>query len=264
MTDQPPTDEAHIAQRREQWRRAAEVQRRKRGVAVVKGTVKSCDSCGEAFKRNVARAVRCPPCQRQAVLHAARQASASSNAKKGFRKIGDAARCTRCESQFLITASRQAHCLACRSLPDRDRWEAVTASARAHGKAYRERHPERVKALEAEKRKRRKANPAFTVNERMSAGVRYSLAAGKQGSSWEALVGYTKDDLVAHLERQFLTGMSWDRREEFHIDHIVPLASFSFETADDPEFRAAWALSNLRPLWALDNITKNDRRTHLL
>lgn len=135
-----------------------------------------------------------------------------------------------------------------------------SANARAH--YYRDH--ERTKQRQRETRERRKANPAFTVNERMSAGVRYSLAAGKQGSSWEALVGYTKDDLVAHLERQFLPGMSWDRREDFHIDHIIPLASFKFTTADDPEFRAAWALSNLRPLWAIENITKNDRRLHLL
>ncbi len=122
----------------------------------------------------------------------------------------------------------------------------------------------KVKRQQAESRERRKVNPAFTINERMSAGVRQSLALGKQGWRWEKLVGYTKDDLLKHLERQFLPGMSWDRRSEIHIDHIIPLSSFRFETADDPEFRAAWALSNLRLMWALDNIAKNDRRTHLL
>lgn len=98
----------------------------------------------------------------------------------------------------------------------------------------------------------------------MSAGVRYSLESGKQGSRWEALVGYSLSEIMDHLERQFLPGMTWDNRGRWHIDHVIPLASFSFRTAADPEFRAAWALSNLRPLWGIDNNRKNARRLHLL
>jgi hypothetical protein len=40
--------------------------------------------------------------------------------------------------------------------------------------------------------------------------------------------------------------------------------SFKFETPEDPDFKACWALSNLRPLWSTDNIRKSDKRTHLL
>ena len=69
---------------------------------------------------------------------------------------------------------------------------------------------------------------------------------------------------MTHLERQFLPGMTWGNRGEWHIDHIVPLASFTFTSPDDPEFRAAWALTNLRPLWAKDNIRKSAKRTHLI
>jgi hypothetical protein len=58
--------------------------------------------------------------------------------------------------------------------------------------------------------------------------------------------------------------MSWDNIGDWHIDHIVPLASFTFSSADDPEFRAAWALTNLRPLWAADNMRKHARREFLL
>src|SRR3546814_9720873 len=80
----------------------------------------------------------------------------------------------------------------------------------------------------------------------MSAGVKSSLGDGKNGRSWETLVGYTVADLMAHLERQFLPGMSWDNRGEWHIDHIRPLCSFEFTSLDDPQFREAWALTNLR------------------
>ena len=90
------------------------------------------------------------------------------------------------------------------------------------------------------------------------------MRGGKGGLSWQELVPYTLADLTVHLERQFLPGMTWANIGTWHVDHIVPLKAFSFSTADDPEFRAAWALTNLRPLWAADNLKKQAARTHLL
>src|SRR3546814_3330220 len=59
-----------------------------------------------------------------------------------------------------------------------------------------------------------------------------SLGDGKNGRSWEILVGYTVADLMAHLERQFLPGMSWDNRGEWHIDHIRPLCRSEEHTSE--------------------------------
>lgn len=58
--------------------------------------------------------------------------------------------------------------------------------------------------------------------------------------------------------------MTWANMGEWHIDHIVPLASFTFRDADDPEVKRAWALTNLRPIWARDNIIKKDKREFLI
>src|SRR3546814_20855607 len=91
------------------------------------------------------------------------------------------------------------------------------------------------------RQKRWSSDPQWTINRRMSAGVKSSLGDGKNGRSWETLVGYTVADLMAHLERQFLPGMSWDNRGEWHIDHIRPLCSFEFTSPDAPQFREAWA-----------------------
>ena len=90
------------------------------------------------------------------------------------------------------------------------------------------------------------------------------MRSQKAGRSWRDFVPYSLEDLIIHLERQFLPGMSWDNRGDWHIDHIVPLASFNFETPDDPEFKAAWALSNLRPWWAKDNMQKSAKRLYLV
>lgn len=42
----------------------------------------------------------------------------------------------------------------------------------------------------------------------------------------------------------------------WHIDHIVPSASFKFESLDDPDFLICWGLDNLRPLEAKTNMSK--------
>jgi hypothetical protein len=98
----------------------------------------------------------------------------------------------------------------------------------------------------------------------LSAYVYWCLKSGKGGRKTTDLLGYSTADLRAHLERQFVKGMSWDNYGEWHVDHIVPVASFKFESADDPEFQACWALTNLRPMWAAENIRKSNKRTHLL
>jgi len=80
----------------------------------------------------------------------------------------------------------------------------------------------------------------------------------------ELVVGYSITELVAHLEKQFTKGMDWSRYRcgDIHIDHIVPVKDFSLERNE--EVRACWALSNLRPVWADENLRKSARRTHLL
>ena len=74
------------------------------------------------------------------------------------------------------------------------------------------------------------------------------------------------EELVAHLERQFRPGMNWANygRAGWHLDHIVPLASFDYSSPDDPEFKCAWALANLRPLWARENMSKGGNRVLLI
>jgi hypothetical protein len=92
-----------------------------------------------------------------------------------------------------------------------------------------------------------------------------SLRRNSKRAGWQAVLGYTIDDLKLHLERQFLAGMNWENYGQgWHIDHILPLAMFPFETINCPGFKACWALSNLRPLWADDNLRKNARRTLLI
>lgn len=111
----------------------------------------------------------------------------------------------------------------------------------------------------------KRATPSQKLRTYFGAAIAHALnGSGKGGRSWQDLVGYKTSDLKRHIERQFIKGMSWENYGKWHIDHIIPVASFKFETVDDDAFKACWSLTNLRPLWAAENIRKKDYRTHLI
>jgi hypothetical protein len=74
---------------------------------------------------------------------------------------------------------------------------------------------------------------------------------------WWDVLGYNIDVLRLHLEKHFKDGMTWENYGEWHIDHVIPVSVFNFQTIDDIDFKKCWSLSNLRPLWAKDNLKKS-------
>lgn len=113
--------------------------------------------------------------------------------------------------------------------------------------------------------KRAENDPKFDLVSRVRRGINSCLGNGiKSFRTWESLVGYTYEDLKRHLERQFLPGMTWDNRDQWHIDHIRPVASFDFQGSEDEQFKDCWSLANLRPLWEIDNKSKSDKVLYLL
>jgi len=101
-----------------------------------------------------------------------------------------------------------------------------------------------------------RSTPKGKLDRHMSKWIRDCLKGSKAGKSWKQSLGYGVAELMTHLERQFLPGMGWHNRSEWHIDHIRPRASFNYSTPECEDFKACWALSNLQPLWAADNIAK--------
>ena len=94
----------------------------------------------------------------------------------------------------------------------------------------------------------------------MMRAMQRNLHSKSESKRWHELTGYTVPELRDHIEKQFTPSMTWDNYgTSWHIDHIVPLSSFNFETAEDAGFRRAWSLSNLRPLPAKDNLKKRAR-----
>lgn len=129
---------------------------------------------------------------------------------------------------------------------------------RAHYLANKEkiiaRHRRNIKA-------RKEADPAYRAMEscrcRLYNGVRRQRATKCANST--ALIGCTWDELKAHLEAQFLPGMTWENhgRHGWHIDHIRPCAAFDF--SDPKQQRACFHFTNLQPLWWADNFSKGGK-----
>jgi hypothetical protein len=83
---------------------------------------------------------------------------------------------------------------------------------------------------------------------------------------------YTIEELKTHLESLFEPWMNWtnqgvykllewdDNNPEtwtWQIDHIIPQSSFDF--TDEDQIKKSWALENLRPLSAKENLLKGNR-----
>lgn len=48
-------------------------------------------------------------------------------------------------------------------------------------------------------------------------------------------------------------------KNEWEIDHIFPISAHNFNSANDLDFKRCWSLSNLRPLWKMDNRIKHSK-----
>ena len=106
-----------------------------------------------------------------------------------------------------------------------------------------------------------KIDPKFKLKKNISRYLNRSLKKNKKGKHWEHLVGYSLDQLKKHLEKQFTNGMTWKKYLEgkIHIDHKIPISVFNFTKPEHEDFKKCWALSNLRPMWAEENISKSNK-----
>lgn len=127
-------------------------------------------------------------------------------------------------------------------------------------KKWREDNPEKLRNSRRKSQAKINDTKRGRLSNAVSTGIHRGIKKGsKYGRSTFALLGYSLDELMVHLERQFLPGMTWENYGEWHIDHIVPIAAHNYETPDDLDFRRAWSLKNLRPLWGTENLSKGAR-----
>jgi hypothetical protein len=128
--------------------------------------------------------------------------------------------------------------------------EHIKEYKKIHRKKYKERNIE-LRAI------RRKTDSLYNLTNAVRCRINEyvkKLDIIKRNKTFD-IVGCTPQELKEHLESQFKDGMSWENRNEWHIDHIIPLCS---ATTEDELYKLCH-YTNLQPLWATENIKKGGK-----
>jgi hypothetical protein len=108
----------------------------------------------------------------------------------------------------------------------------------------------------------------FYINKRYNSDINFKIIIQLRTRFFKALkndqksgkildlLGCTIPELKIHLEKQFTEGMNWQNNtlKGWHIDHIKPCASFDLSKPENQ--KECFHYTNLRPLWAKDNLTR--------
>jgi len=96
----------------------------------------------------------------------------------------------------------------------------------------------------------------------------------KNGKSCFDYLPYTMEQLKQHLESHFESWMTWNNQGKYNkkmwndhdistwtwqIAHIIPHSTFNYTSTQDEEFKKCWALDNLRPYSAKQNLLDGRR-----
>lgn len=137
-------------------------------------------------------------------------------------------------------------------------------------KSYRETNKEQIKAYKVaynkkpenkakrneKQRERRQQDKVFQIMCNIRTRIHNILKQNKTERT-DKLLGCTKTQLISWLQYQFSDDLDWSNYgTEWHIDHVIPLAFFDLLNKEQQLLAFNW--SNLRPLNAPENLSKND------
>jgi hypothetical protein len=104
------------------------------------------------------------------------------------------------------------------------------------------------------KKNRYRTDPNFRIVQCLRARLTIAIKGTSKSKATLTLLGCTIEQLWVHLEKQFQPWMTRANHGLWHIDHIIPCASFDLT---DPKQQAeCFHYTNLQPLWAHQNISK--------
>jgi hypothetical protein len=130
-----------------------------------------------------------------------------------------------------------------------------------------------VRVVKREYQKERKKNdPSFKLRSNISTLISCALNdrnSSKNGESCLQYLPYSFKELKQHLEKQFEPWMTWENYGRYdatlwndddnstwtwNIDHIIPQSDLPYSDMSEDNFKKCWALENLRPYSAKQNL----------
>jgi hypothetical protein len=129
-------------------------------------------------------------------------------------------------------------------------------------KEYREKNIDKIRKTKRDYERNRKASdPLYKLITNFRTAIWTVLKESnvdKYGHYFDILQ-YTPEELINHLEKQFVPDMTWDNYGIWHVDHKLPITSFDIQEMGDEEFMRCWCLDNLQPMWGEENIRKSNK-----
>ena len=122
-------------------------------------------------------------------------------------------------------------------------------------KKYAEENSNKISEYKADYQRDKRSNDTFYKFKSLLSARTYKAFYNRGYSKTSKLLGCEWETVKQHIERQFTKGMTWDNQGEWHVDHIIPLASANTEE----ELIKLCHYTNLQPLWAKDNLSKSDK-----
>lgn len=136
--------------------------------------------------------------------------------------------------------------------------KAHSEQIRTANKAWLKRNPEYVKSRSPNAKEQYKTNLDYKIRHLcyISVGRALQKQSAKRVCSVMQLIGCNTQQLIAWIESQFKSGMTWENhgRSGWHIDHKQP--ALSFDLTDPEQQKLCFHWTNLQPLWGSENRSK--------
>ena len=173
--------------------------------------------------------------------------------------------CTKCKQTKQLTefgkrsASHdglQSRCKVCRKKIRQNNRKKENATARKWCQNNREKirasdrkssqRPEYKKRKNARHRERMKTDPLYRLAKNLRCRLLKALKGKSKSASTMSLLGCSQKHAKDHLATQFQPGMTWKNHGTWHVDHMMPCASF--DLSDPEQQRRCFHYTNLQPV----------------
>lgn len=102
--------------------------------------------------------------------------------------------------------------------------------------------------------RRHKEDSGYKLACDLRSRLRSAIKGGFRAGSAVVELGCSVEFFKEYIEEKFSSEMSWGNYGKWHLDHIIPLASF--DLSNRKQFVKATHYTNYQPLWTKENLKK--------
>lgn len=126
-----------------------------------------------------------------------------------------------------------------------------------YDKIYRQENKLKIAKQKKEWSIKNKNNLEYKIAKNLRRRIHHVLKDNYKSDNTISLLGCSINEFKSYLELLFEDGMTWDNYGLYgwHIDHIIPC--YIFDLSDSEQQKECFHFSNMRPLWAKDNLTRS-------